>query len=74
MESLVLMLSAQQPPGYSASNVMIVGAAILILLAIRAVGRSLQPVYELVKSAAAMGLALVLAIAAFALVVLSLVA
>ena len=72
MESLILMLSAQQPPGGGASNVMIVGAAILIVLAIRAVGRSLQPVYQLLKSAAAMGLALVLALAAFALVVLSL--
>jgi hypothetical protein len=66
------MLSAQQPPGHNASNVMIVGAAILIILAIRAVRHSLQPVYALLKSAAAMGLAVVLATAALALVILSL--
>jgi hypothetical protein len=73
VESVNLMLYAQQPPpGHNASNVMIVGAAILIILAISAVGRSLQPVYELLKSAAAMGLALLLAIAALALVVMSL--
>ncbi|BCJ47429.1 hypothetical protein GCM10010168_17870 [Actinoplanes ianthinogenes] len=72
MESLVVLLSAQQPPGHSASNVMIGGAAILIILAIRAAGRSVQPFSELLKAAARIGLALVLAIAALALVVLSL--
>jgi hypothetical protein len=72
MKSLVLAMSTQQPPGHNASNVMIVGAAILIILAIRAVGRSLQPVHELLKSAAAMGLAVLLAFAALALVILSL--
>jgi hypothetical protein len=66
------MLSAQQPPGHGTSNVMLVGAAILIILAIRAVGRSLQPVYMLLKSMAAIGLAALLAIVALTLVVLSL--
>jgi hypothetical protein len=66
------MLSAQQPPGSGTSNVMVVGAAILIIVAIRAAGRSLQPVYVLFKSMAAMGMAVVLAIVALILVVLSL--
>ncbi|MEU4558364.1 hypothetical protein AB0F72_08240 [Actinoplanes sp. NPDC023936] len=74
MESVVLMLSAQQPPGHDASNVMIVGAAILIILALRLIARSLQPVLEVIKSAAAMGLAVILAVGALALVVMSLVA
>jgi hypothetical protein len=51
---------------------MLVGAAILIILAIRAVGRSLQPVYMLLKSMAAIGHAALLAIVALTLVVLSL--
>ncbi|WP_433825885.1 hypothetical protein ACQP2E_27720 [Actinoplanes sp. CA-015351] len=72
MESVVLVLSMQQPPGHDASNVMIVGAAILILLALRFIARSLQPVVEVIKSAAAMGLAVLLAVAALVLVVMSL--
>lgn len=74
MESLALVLSAQQSPGQSASTVMIVGAAILIFFALRLISRSLQPVYELLKSAATMGLAVLFAVAALALVLLSLVA
>ncbi|MBB2943475.1 hypothetical protein FB565_003188 [Actinoplanes lutulentus] len=72
MESVVLVLSMQQPPGHDASNVMIIGAAILILLALRFIARSLQPVVEVIKSAAAMGLAVLLTVAALVLVVMSL--
>jgi hypothetical protein len=71
--SLVLALSGQQaPPGHDGSTILIVGAAILIILSIRAAGRSLQPVLEVIKSVAAMGIAVVLAIVALAMVILSL--
>ena len=74
MPSLVLALSAQQaPPGRDGSTILMIGAAILIILSIRATGRSLQPVREVLKSVATMGIAVILAIAALALVILSLV-
>ncbi|MCO8274947.1 hypothetical protein M1L60_30635 [Actinoplanes sp. TRM 88003] len=73
MKSLVLDLSAQQPPpAHDASIVMVLGAAILLIFALRLIARSLQPVVEVLKSAAAMGLAIVFAVIALALVVLSL--
>jgi hypothetical protein len=71
--SLVLALSRQQaPPGHDGSTFLLVGAAILIILSIRAAGRSLQPVLEVLKSVAALGLAVVFAITALAFVILSL--
>ena len=73
MPSLVLALPGQQaPPGHDGSTILLVGAAILIILSLRAAGRSLQPVLEVLNSVAAMGIAVVLAVAALAMVILSL--
>ena len=73
MSSLVLTLAQQQaPPGHDGGTVLMVGAAILIILSIRAAGRSIAPVLEVLKSVAAMGIAVILAIAALAMVILSL--
>jgi hypothetical protein len=73
--SLVLTFSGQQATsGHDRSSVLLVGAAILIVLSLRAAGRSLRPVVELIKSVAAMMISAVLATAALTLVVLSLVA
>ncbi|MFI5897659.1 hypothetical protein ACIA5D_46985 [Actinoplanes sp. NPDC051513] len=51
---------------------MAVGAAILLIFAIRAFARSLQPLHVVLRSLAAMSLAVFFALAALALVVLSL--
>ncbi|MDY7086974.1 MAG: hypothetical protein SYR96_17890 [Actinomycetota bacterium] len=73
MTSLALALSGQQAPsGHGASTILALGAALLIVLSIRAVGRSLEPVIEVLRSFIALGFALLLAIVALALVILSL--
>jgi predicted tellurium resistance membrane protein TerC len=71
--SLVLALSGQQAsPGHDGSTFLIVVAAMLIILSLRAAARSLAPVMEILKSVAAMGIAVFLAFAALAMVILSL--
>jgi hypothetical protein len=73
MPSLVLALSGQQAsPGHDGSTFLVLGAAILIILSLRAVARSLAPVMEVLKSVAAMGVAIFLAFAALGMIILSL--
>lgn len=72
MESLVLASPVGQGAVDNPSIVLAVGAAIMIILAIRLFTRSLQPLCGLLKVAAAMGLAMLLMIAALLLVLMSL--
>ncbi|GAA1617325.1 hypothetical protein [Actinoplanes couchii] len=71
MESVVVALSTEQPPGHGASTVMILGAAILIILALRSLARSLRPFAEVLRAAAAMGMTVLFAVGALILLVVS---
>lgn len=69
VESVVVALSTQQTPGHGASTVMIIGAALLIVLALRSLVRSLQPLFEVFKSVAALGMTVLLTVGALILLV-----
>lgn len=73
MESVVVALSTQQAPAQGASTVMILGAAVLIVLALRSLARSLEPLFELLKSVASMAMTVLFSVAALILVVSALV-